>query len=88
MALVLVFLLGVGNFALHRAVMAGGAKVLGDLDPAALRAARISSLVVEFLLLCGALYAADAGQAHWLWAYAGYSLLNLAAAWLLIARKL
>ncbi|GGD62025.1 hypothetical protein GCM10011411_22840 [Aurantiacibacter arachoides] len=88
MALILVFLLGVGNFTLHRAVMDGGRGLFAELPPTLVRRARIASLLTEFVLLCGALYAARAGHEPWLWAYAGYSLFNLVAAWLLIARKI
>ena len=87
MALVIAFLLGIGNFACHSAVLGSGSRMLAELPPATMRVARYSSLALEFGLLCGALYAVDQGAVHWVWLYAGYSLLNAGAAWSIITGK-
>ena len=88
MALIITFLLGMGNFACHRAVIASGHRMLTDIPPRALLVARGASLGLEFALLCGALYAASAGAAHWVWFYAGYSLVNLGAAWSIVTGRI
>ena len=88
MATVLIFLLGVGNFALHRAVTAAHRPLFAAIAPDVLSTIRAASMGLEFALLCGALYAAETALEPWLWAYAGYSLFNIVAAWALIAGKL
>jgi len=88
MALIITFLLGMGNFACHRAVIASGHRMLSEMPPRALRGARAASLALEFVLLCGALYAAEAGAVHWVWLYGGYFLVNLGAAWSIVSGRL
>lgn len=87
MALILVFLLGVGNFAMHRAVLECGHPLLGHLSGFVhLLGGRIS-LAVEFLLLFGALLLTANGHSGWGWAYFAYSGLNGIAAWLILTRR-
>lgn len=88
MAIVITFLLGMGNFALHRAVLESGHPMVTEAPAGGLRKARFASLALEFVLLCGALYAAERGYLAWLLAYFGYSLFNGLAAWLLIKGRL
>lgn len=88
MALVITFLLGMGNFACHRAVIASGHRMLTEIPPRTLRIAQSASLALEFCLLCGAMYAALAGAVHWVWLYAGYFLINLGAAWSIVTRRI
>lgn len=87
MAVIVTFLLGMGNFAWHRAVLESGHPMVSGIAPDSLRSMRFSSLALEFLVLCGALYAAEIGHTHWLWAYLGYSLINGGAAWLIVSRR-
>lgn len=88
MTVILTFLLGMGNFALHRAVLESGHPMVREMPAGGLRKARYASLALEFVLLCGALYAAERGYLAWLLAYLGYSLFNGFAAWLLIKGRL
>jgi len=88
MALIITFLLGMGNFACHRAVIASGHRMLSEMPSTTLAVARWSSLALEFGLLCGALYAASTGQVHWVWLYAGYFLINLGAAWSIVTGRI
>lgn len=88
MALIITFLLGMGNFACHRAVIASGHRMLTVMPPRTLQVARAASLALEFCLLCGALFAAKSGAVHWVWLYAGYFLINLGAAWSIISGRL
>ncbi|WP_338242018.1 hypothetical protein [Aurantiacibacter hainanensis] len=88
MALIVTFLLGMGNFACHRAVIHSGNRMITDMPTRTLQAARISSLLFEFGLLCGAFYAARAGELHWIWLYAAYFAINAAAAWAVVTRRI
>jgi hypothetical protein len=86
-ALVLTFLLGVLNFGLHKAVLESGHPLLGRMPFVRVLGGR-GSLAVEFLLLLGAMLLAGTGSAGWAWAYAGYSLLNAFASWLILTRRI
>ena len=88
MALIITFLLGMGNFACHRAVIASGHRMLAQIPPRTLRIARASSLAFEFVLLCGALFAARVGGVHWVWLYGAYFLINAVAAWSVVTRRI
>lgn len=88
MALIFTLLLGIGNFACHRAVMESGHVMVTDLRPAALRLMRGLSLALEFLLLCAALFAVNSGASYWVWAYVLYSGINGGAAWLIITKRI
>ena len=87
MVIVLTFLLGIGNFAVHKAVLESGHPLLREMPwftgP---RGGKIG-LAIEFLLLLGALLLAAQGYAAWAWAYFGYTALNGAAAWLILTRR-
>lgn len=87
MALLLIFLLGVGNFAMHGAVLGSGHPMLGR-SPwfIHLLGGRIT-LATEFLLLLAAMLLEAEGWSWVLWAYLGYSALNALAAWLILTRR-
>lgn len=87
MALLITLLLGVGNFAWHRAVIESGHRMVADMPPAGLRILRTMSLGFEFVLLCGALWAAKTGHGYWLWAYFAYSTINGIAAWTIVSGR-
>ncbi|MEW9854768.1 hypothetical protein [Novosphingobium sp. M1R2S20] len=87
MALVIVFLLGIGNFAAHRAVLESGHPLV-EAMPRAFRAlGGRGSLVVEFAMLLGALWMVSAGSTGWAFAYLCYSALNGLAAWLILSGR-
>lgn len=87
MAILLVFLLGLGNFALNKAAIESGHPLLSEL-PGALRGngGRLS-LGLEFVLLLGALLLVANGHTAWGWAYLGYSALNGVAGWLILSGR-
>ena len=87
MALIITFLLGMGNFACHQAVITSEHRMLAEIPPQTLRIARATSLAFEFALLCGAFYAAKVGALQWIWLFGGYFLINLAAAWSIVTRR-
>ena len=86
-ALLFTFLLGVLNFGLHKAVLESRHPLLGRMPRFVHLLGGKGSLVVEFLLLLGAMLLAGTGSAGWAWAYAGYSLFNALAAWLILTRR-
>ena len=88
MAILVAFLLGIGNFAWHRAVIESGNRMIAEMPTGALRSLRRVSLAFEFFLLCAAMYAVSAGSPSWLWAYLGYSALNATAAWMIVTRRI
>lgn len=88
MALVLAFLLGVGNFALHSAVLASGHPLLGRSRWYHHHLARRMTLATEYLLLLAALLLIAQG---WPWVvaiYLGYTALNAIGAWLILTRRI
>ena len=87
-SLAFTLLLGMGNFAWHRAVIESGHRMMSEMRPESLRVLRFFSLLLEFALLYGALYAAWIGHTHWFWAYVIYSLVNGSAAWMIVKGRM
>jgi hypothetical protein len=85
-ALLVTFLLGVLNFSLHKAVLESGHPLIGQMPFAHMAGGR-GSLIIEFLLLLGAMLLVGTGSSGWAWAYAGYTGLNAFAAWLILTRR-
>lgn len=87
LALAIIFLLGVGNFALHRAVLESGHPLLGQ-SPwyRHLLGGRVT-LMTEFLLLFAALLLAAEGWQWLVWAYLAYTSLNLIGGWLILSGR-
>jgi hypothetical protein len=88
MVIFFVFVLGVGNFALNRAVLASGHPALARMAWLVEGLGGRASLVLEFALLLAALLLAAGGHPGWAWVYLGYSLLNALAAWLILSRRM
>jgi hypothetical protein len=84
MALVIVFMLGVVNFALHRAVLDCRHPVLGHVPWQENRLGGWVSLSVEFVMLLISMAMIDHGSVGWAWGYAGYTLANVVGAWALL----
>lgn len=87
MAILVVFLFGVANFAMHRAVMESGHPLIGQLPWFYHAMSGGFSLLVEFLLLLGALLFAAEGVAWIAVGYVAYSLVNALAAWLIVTHR-
>lgn len=87
MAIVLTFLLGIGNFAMHKAVLESRHPLLGQVPWFMHLLGGKVSLATEFLLLLGALLLVAEGHPAWGWAYFGYSALNSIAAWMILTRR-
>ena len=88
MALVLTFLLGIANFAVHKAVLESRHPLLGQVPWVYHMLGGRFSLVVEFLMLLGSLLMVASGSTGWGWFYAGYSVINALAAWLILSRRI
>lgn len=86
MAIILTFLLGIGNFAMHKAVLESHHPMLAQMPWFELMGGRFS-MALEFLLLVGALLLAAGGHSSWGWAYFAYSALNGVAGWLILSRR-
>ena len=88
MLLGILFVLGMANFAMHKAMLESNHTVLDSL-PAAFRAGggRIS-LALEFLILLLAMLLAAHDWPAAAWIYAFYRVLNGVTAWLLVNHRL
>lgn len=85
--LVVVFCLGVLNFAAHKAVLESGHPMLAQVPWLFQSLGGRLSLIVEYAVLLGAMIMAAAGSAGWAWVYAGYTVLNALAAWLIAGNR-
>lgn len=85
MPILIVFVLGVANFAMHKAVLESSASLLARLPRMLHVLGGRFSLAVEFVMLLGAMIMVAAGSAGWLWAYLGYSAINGVAAYLILS---
>lgn len=87
MPILITFLLGVGNFALHRAVMDSGHPLLGRMPGFVHLLGGRVTLILEFLLLVAALTFAAEGNVGGPIAYVIYSVLNSFSAWLILTDR-
>lgn len=87
MTLGIIFLLGVSNFALHRAVLDSGHRLLGHSAWYVHLLGGKVTLITEFLLLLAALLLAAQGWLWLGWAYAAYTGLNAIGAWLILTGR-
>ena len=87
LVIVLTFLLGIANFAMHRAVLESRHPLLAQMPSLVRLLGGRASLIAEFVLLVGALLLVASGHSDWGWAYLGYSALNGLAGWLILSRR-
>lgn len=87
MAILIIFLLGVGNFALHRAVLESGHPLLGQIPWLTGAHESRASFAIEFVLLTAALVFASEGSFGGPVAYVVYSVLNSFSAWLILTDR-
>jgi hypothetical protein len=88
MGLFLAFLLGIGNFAAHRAVLDSDHPLLARAPWFFHMMGGRFSLGLEFAMLLGAMLMIAQGSASWAWLYAIYSAVNLGAALLIVTRRI
>lgn len=88
MTIAFLFFLGIGNFALHKAVLESGHPMFQRIaSPTWNRMERVS-LLAEFAALLAAMMLAANGWAAVAWLYLGYSALNACAAWLILGGRI
>lgn len=87
MAVIFLFLFGIANFALHKAVLESGHPLLGRLPWFFHMLGGRFSLSVEFLMLFSALLLVAQGSQGWAWTYAAYSVVNAVSAWLILTDR-
>ncbi len=87
MAILLLFLLGIGNFAMHKAVLESGHPLLGEVPWFFHLLGGRFSLIVEFFILLGSMLMAAEGSAGWAWGYAAYSAVNGVSVWLILSGR-
>ncbi len=87
-AILFVFLLGIGNFALHGAVLSSDHPALARMAWLVGRLGGRGSLLLELVVLMLALLLVDHAGVAWAWAYFGYSALNALGAWLILTNRL
>jgi hypothetical protein len=80
-------LLGIGNFAMHKAVLESGHPVFSGSGAAKVLGGK-ASMAAEFVILLAAMLLVANGYAGWGWAYLGYSVMNALAAWLVLTRRI
>lgn len=88
MAIIVIFLLGIGNFALHKAVLESGHPLLGRMPWFVHMLGGRITMLTEFLVLLAALLLAANGWPGLAWAYAIYSALNAVSAWLILSDRI
>lgn len=88
MAILVIFLLGIGNFALHKAVLESGHPLLGRMPWFVHMLGGRITMLTEFLVLLAALLLAANGWPGLVLAYAIYSALNAVAAWLILSDRI
>ncbi len=88
MAIALIFLLGIANFALHKAVMESGHPLLGQMPWFVQTMGGKLTFMTEFLVLLAAMMLAANGWAGLFWAYLIYTGLNALAAWLIFSDRI
>ena len=88
MAILVTFLLGIGNFALHKAVIESRHPVVSLLPRFLIGAGGRGSMVAEFAILLAVMLLVANGHAGWGWAYLLYSGSNAVAAWLILSHRM
>jgi hypothetical protein len=88
MFLVACFFLGIGNFAMHKAVIESGHPFVEDTKLYFGRYfGRNGSYAIEFIILAGAMLTAHSGSTWIVLAYFLYTGFNAVSAWLLLSGR-
>lgn len=88
MALLLTFLVGVANFAMHRAVLESRHPVFVQMNWTINSLSGRLGLVFEFTLLFMAMLLASKDQWGWLSVYFGYFIFNCGVCWAFLTRRI
>jgi hypothetical protein len=85
--MIVIFVLGIGNFALNRALYDARHPLFARLPHASRVLGRRAAFVTEFAVLVFALVLAANGWPGFAWAYLGYTAFNAVAAWLILTGR-
>ncbi|MBU2033355.1 MAG: hypothetical protein KKE77_03390 [Alphaproteobacteria bacterium] len=88
MVLIVLFLLGIANFALHKAVLESGHPMIGRIGWMQPRARFPISLVLEFAILLATLLFVANGSPGLALVYAIYTALNGFSAWAILTGRI
>lgn len=85
---IVIFVLGIANFALNRAVFDSRHPLLARLPHSSRLLGNRTALVTEFVVLFFALLLSVEGWPGYAWAYAVYTIVNGGAAWLILSGRI
>lgn len=88
MLIALIFVLGIVNFALHKAVLESNHPLLGQVPSYVHMLGGRVSMATEFLVLLAAMLLVANGWPNLSWAYLAYSAFNAVAAWLILTDRI
>ena len=83
-----IFVLGICNFALNKAVLESGHPLLAQMGLEARGIGERIALGTEFLVLLTAMMLAANGYPALVWVYVIYSAINLASAWFILTNRM
>ncbi len=86
--LILTFFLGMGNFAMHRAVHESRHPLLDRIPMFFQLLGGRFSLLVEFAMLLGAMLMVAQGSLGWALFYGAYTAVNALSAWLIVSGRI
>ena len=86
-ALAAIFVMGIANFAMHRAVMESGHPMLESMPGLSRKGGRRGLLALEFAILLSALLLVHLVSSAWAFGYALYTALNAIAAWVILSHR-
>lgn len=86
-AVIVIFCLGISNFAAHKAVLESGHPMLAQVPWLLKPLGGRMSLIVEFVMLLGSMVMVASGSQGWALLYLLYSLINALAAWLIVTDR-
>ena len=87
-ATVFIFLLGIANFAINRAVFESGHPLFERLPQISQTLGRRAALLSEFAVLLVALLLSVRGWPAFAFGYGFYTMCNAGAAWLILTRRI
>lgn len=87
MPVIAIFLMGIGNFAMHKAVLESGHHLLGKYALSRGGGAARFTLAVEFAVLLGVMLASANGWPAVASGYFCYTLANGLSAWLILSGR-
>ena len=88
MGILVAFLFGIANFAMHKAVLDSRHPMLGQVPWFYHLLGGRFSMLVEFAMLLGTMLMISTGSVGWAWGYAIYSLVKALSAWLILSHRI